>query len=82
MAVPFEYELWDGHKVVGKICLPYEVTGKGIAILEEFILKQRYSQKLKEIKIPIITVKTDYKTYRIMLDVRRKSPRQIALILA
>jgi hypothetical protein len=85
MITGYTYELWNGSKVLGEITLISPVIGKYCLFYEKSILKQKYGQCAKFIKVPIcgrIIEKTykDY-TYRICLDIRKKSKRQINIIL-
>ncbi len=84
MITSFKYELWNGKKVVGYRYSIYGFYGKYLIVPELSMLKQPYNRRIKEIKIPIITrlVFNDGVTftYRMCLDVSRKSKRQIELI--
>lgn len=81
----YQYELWNGKKVVGTYTTPYRLMGLHTLVSEHSTLKQFYRQKLKVIKVPIITriILDDGVdiTVRRCLDVRRKSKRQLELLI-
>lgn len=77
----YRYELWDGKKSVGEYVTTRQLFGKYLIVPEQTILKHRYGSVWKEIKVPIIVRVVsddgvDY-TVRRVLDIRRKSKRQI-----
>lgn len=80
----YKYELWNGKEVVGYYNTSHGVYGKVLIIpcISEF--KRKYSTSIKEIQVPVIsrvvyTTPTECLT-RIVLDVRKKSKRQIEII--
>ena len=80
----YTYELWNGKKVVGTVTMFTEACGKYMIFCEQSILKQMYSRKTKEIKVPIayrfISDDGVDHVMRKVLDVRKKSKRQIEII--
>ena len=84
MIVGYNYELWDGKKVVGTINVPYTFFGREALFFDSSILKQKYRKKYKIIKVPltqrIVSRTATDVTYRTCLDVKRKSKRQIEVI--
>jgi len=80
----FNYELWDGKKCIGHFYSNYPLYGKYLVLPEASVLKHQYGRPWKEIKIPIITrhLKDDGIDYTIrrVLDIRKKSKRQIEII--
>lgn len=85
MKTGFCYPLWNGKKIVGHYYSPDPIWGDFIEFPEISILKQPYVLKPKSIKVPIYRSWSDdgmvIKATR-MLDVRKKSNRQIAIILS
>lgn len=81
----YSYELWNGKSVLGYYSTLFIIMGKSITIYEESALKQIYGQKMKIIEVPLTIrcVKNDgiECTYRTVLDVRKKSKRQINILL-
>ncbi len=84
MPTKYTYELWNGKKVVGTVTLFTMALGKYMVFYDQSILKQMYGSKTKEIKVPIayrfISDDGIDNVMRKVLDVRRKSKRQIAII--
>ena len=80
----FEYELWNGKKVVGTVGSSHPFYGNYVLFPELAMFKQPYNQKPKQIKVPIIRrlISDDGINihFRVCLDVRRKSKRQIKII--
>lgn len=81
---PYVYKLWNGKQVVGTLSLAYRIQGTHVVIVfEPTILKQVYGKKYEHIRCPLflqtyddgVTITTER-----MIDVRRKSQRQIALL--
>lgn len=80
----YSYELWDGKRSLGVYSTMFPLKGMFLVIPEVSTFKQPYNRKLKEIKLPIIyriveDNGVDCLTRRV-LDVRRKSKRQIEII--
>lgn len=84
MPVPYVYELWNGKKVVGFYTTSFAITGNYIVIPVLSLFKQFYNKRYEFIKIPIVYDIQDDGVTVIMkrrLDVRKKSKRQIDIIL-
>lgn len=88
MITGYEYELWNGKEVVGKVYSDYPmylVVGEFLEVPEVSMLKQKYDCKVKTVKFKIIyrlfETHRDI-TSRLCIDVRRKSKRQIDLLKA
>lgn len=86
MNTGYEYELWNGKEVVGKVYADYPMSlasGDFLEIPEVPIFKQKYGCKVKTVrfKLRCRTIES-YRdiTYRLCIDVRRKSKRQIDLL--
>lgn len=80
----YSYELWDGKKVVGHYNSISQMRGKVLLVPEVSMFKQPYGTKERIIEVPVLVreVANDGVdvTFRICLDVRRKSKRQIEII--
>lgn len=80
------YELWNGKEVVGHYGSIWPLMGTHIRIFEMSELKQPYGVKPKSIECPIsYRIVSDNKIDRVMrtvIDVRRKSKRQIEILAA
>lgn len=80
----YVYELWNGKEVVGfyRVLLPLQ--GKELYVPEFSMLKEPYGASRSVIKVPItwrIISRTHCDvTFRTVLDVRRKSARQIEIL--
>jgi hypothetical protein len=78
------YELWKGEQVVGHYYSTSPVMGTTLIIPEISSLKQPYDQKIKEIHIPIswrhVSDDGVTMTFKRVLDVTKKSKRQIRII--
>lgn len=84
----YYYELWDGGepgkgiKVSTMHRLPW---GKHVIITEKSLLKQPYNQKTKQFSVPTLAllVYDDGVEVRrrLVLDVRRKTDRQVKVII-
>lgn len=85
MATEYNYPIWDGKTIIGYYNSSSQLFGNFIEIFEVSPFKQKYKVKPKTIKIPIITSIVENTGVRITmefrLDVRRKSQRQINIIL-
>lgn len=86
MAMYYKYELWNGKEVVGIYFSTFKLRliGKFIILSGRDELKRSYSKKYESIKVPIATRLVyddgvEYR-YRLVLDVRKKSKRQIELL--
>lgn len=82
MKMRYEYELWNGKEVVGKVYADwpmYLMAGDFVEIPEVPMLKQ----KTVRFKLMYRTIES-YRdiTSRLCIDVRRKSKRQIDLLKA
>ena len=84
MTYVFNYELWNGHKVLGYFSTTQLIYGKEVIVPELSGLKRPYNRGVKEIRVPILarTVSDDgiHTRIRRVLDVRKKSKRQIKLL--
>ena len=84
MNLRFFYELWDGKAVVGIYSSRYKLAGDHIIIYEISILKQKYNSKPKVIKVPLLIRQVNNDgidfNYRLVLDVKKKSKRQIRIL--
>lgn len=84
MITPKRYELWNGKEVVGYYNSNFEICGRRLIVPEQSMLKQKYGSALKTIEVPIITriISNDGVDvhFRIVLDVRCKSARQIKIL--
>ncbi len=81
----YQYELWDGKQVVGRLTLPYKLVGISIRLVfSPGPLKEVYGKKYESITCPVVhhVIHEDGidTTIRCRVDVRRKSKRQIALL--
>jgi hypothetical protein len=80
----FVYDLWNGKEVVGQYNATFPLAGDYIIVQETSAFKQFYSQKPKVIRVPLVfLVKQDDGVeivFRKVLDVRRKSKRQIDIL--
>lgn len=80
----YKYELWNGSKVLGYYTRLSPLTGQMLVAPEMSTLKQSYSEKYRVIRVPIWSRIVFHDgidiTYRIYLDVRRKSKRQIDIL--
>lgn len=84
MIQTYAYELWNGKEVIGEVTSRYRFNGKTVFVPTVSAFKEHYNKTYKHIQIPII-VRCVYNdgitiTLRSVLDVRRKSKRQIELI--
>jgi hypothetical protein len=81
--VKYEYELWNGKRVVGFYKCDTLLAGKCVVQLFQ-IVRNDWSREYVRIEVPITTrvITNDGITYtsRIVLDVRKKSARQRALL--
>ena len=84
MPTSYRYELWNGKKVVGYYDCYSQILGHHVVVWEESTLKQSYYKKARSILVPLtcrVIVSNHSDTLvRTVLDVRRKSKRQIALL--
>jgi hypothetical protein len=80
----YSYELWDGEKVLGHYQSLFPIYSNHLVVPELTTLKQPYSKKVRQIKVPVTSrIISDTKVdihIRIVLDVRRKSKRQIQIL--
>lgn len=84
MPTTYSYEIWDGKQVLGHFVSLHLMRGKSVFSQETSILKASYGRKLKTIEIPI-TIRIVFDDgidtmTRVVLDVRRKSKRQIDIL--
>lgn len=85
MSTQYLYELWNGKECVGYHSSMFLLLGKFIVVPETPILKQLYNKKLKTVTAPLIYRVVDDNGVDIIsrrvIDVRRKSKRQIAVLV-
>lgn len=86
MNTGYRYELWNGKEVVGYYHSPSRLFGKKLIIAAVSELKAVYGKTYEQITVPIVhrTITSSHSdiTIRQVLDVRKKSPRQLDLIMA
>ena len=84
MLTGYTYELWNGKKVVGHKTTMYPLLAEKFRQLEVSIFEQKYGQTPREIIVSIsrrlLTDNGVDITYRRILDVSRKSKRQIKIL--
>lgn len=84
MSTIYSYELWNGKEVVGYFNALFRVQGTHVIIPTISEYKREYGRTCEKIKVPISSRVLYYNgidTYtRIVLDVRKKSQRQIDII--
>lgn len=84
MAEMFKYELWNGQECLGYFSTCFPLRGVHLVVPEVPEFKAKYRRKRKVISVPIINrVVSDNGVdlvLRKVLDVRRKSKRQIGLL--
>lgn len=84
MITGYQYELWNGKEVVGHYHSVERVVGSQLHVFTGSVLKQKYGVKPKTIIVPITTriISDDGMDVhlRVVLDVRRKSKRQINIL--
>ncbi len=80
----YTYKLWDGKQVVGTLTLPTAIQGAHVRVyFAPSLLKQIYGKKYETITCPLLFESVDNGvtiTTERLIDVRRKSPRQIELL--
>lgn len=78
------YDLWNGKETVGQLRTTTPIRGRSITVSEVSIFKLPYGTNPKTITCPIdvITTSDDGVTIimKRVINVRRKSKRQIALL--
>lgn len=84
MVTGYTYELWDGKEVIGHFFSLHQIYGLYLVVPTVSTLKQSYYKKSEEIKVPILH-RVIYDngvdiTIRKVLDVRKKSKRQIEIL--
>lgn len=84
MPTEYNYELWNGKEVVGYFHTAHKIFGKYLIVPTISELKRHYNRQYEEIKVPVAYRKVfddgvDI-TMRTVLDVRRKSKRQIEIM--
>lgn len=85
MPTVYTYELWNGKEVVGHYCSSTRLIGLHVVIPYVTALKSAYGRRIKTVIVPVMhrvlpSSGVDY-CVRPVLDVRRKSARQIKIIL-
>lgn len=84
MPIEFVYDIWNGKEIIGRYNAGhFPLYGRYLVIPTISILKREYNKKYEEIIVPIHFLVSDdgitIKSVRV-LDVRRKSARQKAII--
>lgn len=86
MILGYDYDLWDGKKVIGTMHSFFALKGGSISMPEVSALKQSYYAEPKTISCPIFirTVSDDGVTItaKRTIDVRKKSKRQIKILMS
>lgn len=81
----YSYKLWNGKKVIGIKTLFFKLQGLHIVFPSIPLFKQSYFKKVEEIKVPIVYKEVSDNGVQIvlerMLDVSKKSKRQIRILL-
>lgn len=81
----FSYDLWNGKEVIGCYRSLMPIRGDLLEVRTVSAFKEVYNKKYEIIKVPVLwrTVYEDEVEIRKrrVLDVRRKSKRQIGIIL-
>lgn len=84
MPTHYAYELWNGKVVLGHYGTQFPLQGLSVVIPTISELKRIYDRTYETITVPLrMRLVSDNGvdfTYRLYLDVRRKSQRQIQLI--
>lgn len=84
MPTYYAYELWNGKKVIGYYNSQYQLQGLSVVIPTISELKRLYGRTYETITVPLgvrcISNDGIDSVYRLYLDVRRKSKRQIKII--
>ncbi len=85
MITGYSYDVWNGKEVIGHYFSMFRLSGTHIVIPAVSPFKESYFRKPEMIKIPLIP-RMIYDDgveirYRITMDVRKKSKRQINIIL-
>lgn len=81
----YDYPIWNGKEVVGFFRCSTRLSGRTVVVMETPNLKQKYSERPKTISVPLSTriLNDDGVRYtvEIVLDVRRKSKRQVDILM-
>lgn len=85
MFVGYTYEVWNGKKVIGRYNISSSILGRFLIVPEVSIFKQSYYKKATYIRVPVIYQFVSDNgievTYKRVLDVRKKSKRQIKILI-
>ncbi len=79
MPTVYEYELWNGKEVIGVVSLVFPIV-TSLTLFGESLFKQGYKKRPKTLVVPLFARWIDHRNMRLVLDVRRKSKRQIEII--
>lgn len=84
MPKEYHYELWNGKRVLGYYRTLFPLRGTSLTICETSILESSSNKKLRTFSVPfglrVISDDGMDRTVRTVLDVRRKSKRQISIL--
>lgn len=84
MNIGYSYPVWDGKQIIGHRNFQFRLMGKAVVIPTVSELKRIYNKRYEEIIFPISYLSEDdgitIKMTRV-IDVRRKSQRQIKILL-
>lgn len=84
MITGYSYDLWNGKEVVGKYHSMFPIKGQFLIIPEETEFKRSYRKKYRQHKFIMssLVIHDDGVSFTVkrVIDVRRKSKRQINLL--
>lgn len=80
MPPTFTYRMYRRETLVGLFTTRAPLYGKAVVIPELSALKEPYNTKMLSICVPLKILQVEHDTYKIVLDVSRKSKRQIDII--
>ncbi len=85
MPTVYVYDFWNGRALVGSVSLPFPLQGTSVTFGEYSALKRPYTGKIGKVVLPvrIIQISDDGITvvYKLVLDIRRKTKRQLEVVL-
>lgn len=85
MVTGYSYDIWNGKKVIGSYWSDCRLHGRELVVPAVSEFKREFGKRYETIMVPLISrlVYDDGVEYRvrISLDVRRKSKRQLKLIM-
>ena len=81
----YDYPIWNGKKIIGYFRWSNRLFGVSVVIPVNSILKQKYGKNIETISVPLVrrVLNDDGVRYTVetALDVRRKSERQIKILM-